>query len=197
MKELLHTLSHTGLSGFGNMLLTGAAVGVAFTVIGMTALYVVKYAKETPELRTLECMIGVERSDCPRYGAEMDALKGKLSDLAEKTATAESKLANLRAVETAVDEVTLFTSHDDPYSAYNVMVGTVYSRLVEPDSAPEYFCYIGLSRGTANEDRNLHLYTRSGPVELDGETLRKAGVSTETLAFARSVCKPFLIGRAS
>ena len=126
----------------------------------------------------------------------MEALQNKLDDLTQKSNAAEGKLANLEAIETSVDEVTLFASHDDPNSSYSITVGTVYSKLIEPDMAPEYFCYISLNQGNANEDRNLHIQNRYGPVEFDQDTLRKAGVSDATLKFARSLCAPFLIGGA-
>lgn len=194
--KLFNSLSRTGLSGFGNILLTGTAIAVATTGIALTGLYILKYTQETPEIIQLQCAVGVARADCPRYGAEMDALKTKLSDLSEKTAQAEGKLHNLRMVETAIDEVTMFASHDDPFSNYEVTVGTQYTRLVEPELSPAYFCYISLGHGQAGEQRNLHFRNADGKViELDVQTLSEAGISAQTMEFARSVCKPIIIGQ--
>jgi len=166
----------------------------AHLISRLTALYLVDHVDETPGVKSLQCMIGISRPDCPRYGEQMKELQSKLDDLVKKSNAAEGKLTNLKDIENSVDEVTLFETHDDPNSTYTVTVGTVYSKLVEPDISPEYFCYIGLDRGNANEDRNLHFHNRSGSIKLNADTLRKTGVSSSTLKFAASVCKPFVIG---
>ena len=192
--KLFKSTSRITMSLLANTVLTAVVAVIATCGIGLTALYLIKYVDETPAMKSLQCMVGISHAECPRYGQEMDDLKAKLKALAKQTAKAEGKLANLRAIETAIDEVTLFATHNDPNSAYKVTTGTVYSKLLEPDLSPRYFCYISLNNGEANESRNLYIRNNSGSVEINADTLRKAAVSTETLAFARSVCKPFLIG---
>lgn len=194
--RLLNAAWRLFASILANTALVAVSAGLAVGAVGLTALYLVKHIDETPALKTLQCMAGFSRPYCTNHEEEVAHLKSELAALTEKTARAENKLANLQAIESAVDEVTLFETHDDPNSALDVTVGTIYSRLLEPDMTPKYFCYVQLSRGTANENRNLYIQGLSGPVDLSRDDLRRAGVSEATLNFGRSVCKPFLIGRS-
>ncbi|MCK5385430.1 MAG: hypothetical protein KAJ29_07600 [Alphaproteobacteria bacterium] len=195
MKHFLHSISQVSFATIGNALLITIAGVMIVCGIGLTTLYLIKYVDtDTPEIKTLQCMVGIVHAECPRYAQEMGDLKARLKALAQQTAQAEGKLANLRAIETAVDEVTLFSMHTTPNSKYSVTVGTVYSRLLEPDLSPSYFCYISLDDGAARENRSLYFKNKTERIDLDSETLRKADVSAETLAFARSVCKPLIIG---
>ncbi len=204
MKALRH-LSNVFLSVLANTVLTFIAIVVILCGIGLSALYLIKYVDtDTEEIRTLQCLIGFVHEGCPEYKAEMSALQEQLQGLqAQKTETearlaelkgATRKLENLRRIEDAIDSVTLFQKHYAPVSGFQVTVGTVYSHLVEPDLSPEWFCYISLPAGAFQEDRNLHFRHKSGFQNFDAKTLRSAGISAETMRFAKSVCKPYLIG---
>ena len=178
-----------------NTALVMIAGSIGLCGVGLSALYILKYVDtETPEIVKLQCMLGSDRLDCPNNRKEVEDLQGKLNELSKKTAEAEEKLKNLRAAEETTDTFTLFTMHKDPNSDYTVTVGTVYTQLVEPNRAPEYYCYINLNNGAANENRNLYIWQSARPINLSTNTLRKAGVSNSTLSFAKSVCKPTLIG---
>ncbi len=206
MKFLRH-ISNVFLSVLANTVLTIIAIAVILCGIGLSTLYLIKYIDtDTPEIRTLKCMIGFVHEDCPQYKAEMTALQGQLQDLqAQKLATEQKllelkdvgrKLENLRRIEDAVDTVTLFRQHIDPSSRLTITIGTEYSRLVDPDLSPDYFCYINLPAGRFQEDRNLNFRNASGFKDFDRASLKQAGVSTETMKFAKSVCQPYLIGGA-
>lgn len=201
MRNILSKTIRTAFSGFGNALLATTATGIAILCIGLAALYLLKHLEETPEMIKLQCLLGITHIECPTYRQDMDKLEAQklsleeqLEKLVKQSQKAESKLQNLRRVESSVDEVTLFATYDDPNSKLSVTVGTVYSKLVEPDTHPEYFCYITLGMGNAGEQRNLHFYSRNGSTSLSDREIYKAGVSKDTLGYARSVCKPTLIG---
>jgi|GEM_PF-6394121 len=201
--QIIQSASRFSLSVLANTALITVSGALAASAIGLTALYLVEYIDETPSMRTLRCMVGLTQENCLRYDKEMDALQSKLellkreiANAEQKTVEAEEKLVNLRRIETAIDKVTLFETHKVPNSTLTITVGTVYSRLLDPELAPQYFCYVDLARGAANESRNLHFNSTSGPVELSKANLRKADVSDSTLQFGHSVCKPFLIGQS-
>lgn len=180
MKKLFHKLSQSSLSGFGSALLISAALGVALITVGVTALYVAKYAKLTPEMKTLQCLLGL-RPDCPDEMA-------KLRDLQEQ-------MARLKSAEDQVDKITLFSVFTDPGSGLKVTVGTIYHKLSEPDRAPPYYCYIDLAMA-GGVSRNLYIRSAGASdfLTLDDATLRASGIGGETLDYARSVCQPLLIG---
>lgn len=192
---LFSSASRISLSFLANTALLTVSAGLAVGTVGLTALYLAKYIDETPAMRKLQCLAGLSRPYCIEANAEVESLKAKLAALALQTAAAEKKLNNLRAIESSVDTVTLFETYDDPNSSHRITVGTVYSRLLEPDLTPQYFCYVSLGRGDANEDRNLHFQSTSGPISLTKQDLRKAGISDATLEFGHSVCKPLMIGQ--
>lgn len=201
MRNLIAKTIRTTFSGFGNALLTTTAIGITTLCIGLAALYLLKHLEETPEIIKLHCLLGISHVECPAYRHEMDeleeqklSLEEQLQKLLEQSQKAESKLHNLRRVESSVDEVTLFAAYDDPHSSLMVTVGTVYSKLVEPDSHPQHFCYFTLGMGKAGEQRNLHFYSRNGSASLSDHDIYNAGISKDTLDYARSVCKPTLIG---
>ncbi|MEM0951787.1 MAG: hypothetical protein AAGI66_06555 [Cyanobacteria bacterium P01_H01_bin.74] len=157
-------------------------------------LYLAKYVDETPELVKLQCMMGVDRGDCPDQKAQINDLEAKLSQLSNKTAQAEKKLTNLRAIENSIDTVTLFAKHTDPSSQLGITVGTIYKKLTEPDPEPSHFCYISLFSTDTNVLRHLTFHDTTGPVSFTPKRLAQAGLSQKTLNYARSVCKPYLIG---
>ena len=195
----LKNLDFKGFVSFAKVVMVHTALGLIATSvglggIGLTTLYLAKYVDETPELVKLQCMMGVDRGDCPDQKAQITDLEAKLRQLSTKTAQAEKKLANLRTIEETIDTVTLFANHKDPSSPLGVTVGTVYTRLTEPDPTPSYFCYISLLSTDTNVLRQLTFRTSSGPVTISSEKLAKAGVSPQTMNYARSVCKPTLIG---
>jgi hypothetical protein len=152
MKKFFQTLSRIIMATLGNMLLLSITVAIALCGIGLTALYLIKYVdRNAPEVKALECAIGLtQRGDCPDDQAALHALEAKFSDLQAKTNAAEGKLNNLRKIESVVNEVTLFATHDDPNSDLSVKVGTIYTRLVEPEKSPAFFCYIQLPNDSAN-----------------------------------------------
>lgn len=195
-------LNRTASSIVSNGLLALVAATVAAGGVGLTVLYMVDHIKETPGMKTIHCFLDPSRRDCPEYDAAMKRLKTELEAMvAERNRIdAERKeiagqLAGLRAIETAVDEVTLFETHDDPNSDFDVVVGTVYKQFVESEPKPEaFFCYIELRNGEAGESRNLHFRNRFGLTSIPATTLEMEGIGEATMAFARSACKPFLIG---
>ena len=198
MQNVFHTLSRTSFSFLGNALLCAVALGVAVCGIGLTALYLLEHVDETPSMKTLQCVLGAARPDCPRHTQEMTRLKAELEDMIAARNAVDAQLAGLQAVETAIDEITLFETQRDPQSGLEITIGTVYTAFVNERPMPDsYFCYINLHHGAAGESRNLHFRGPSGPITLSKTKLIQAGVSSETLQFGRSVCKPFLIGLSS
>lgn len=192
--RLFKTISTFSMSMMGNALLLTAALLVALCGLAMTATTLIRYVEETPPLIQLQCFIGFERADCPEYGAELDALRGQKTAIEDALRQAEAKLAGLAAVERAVDEINLFENFNAP-DGQTVTVGTVYTALTNPNPRPEYhFCYLNLPAGDFGENRNLHFHGRLGPTPVSASELGHAGISEETLAYARSVCQPLLIG---
>ena len=162
MSGMMNAVSRFSVSTAGNVVLVTVVVGVAACALGLGALYLIDNVKETPAITKLGCLVGFNRAGCPRYDAEMQALKDKLEALVQETARAEDKLANLRAIENAVDQVTLFETHGDRDSAAYVTVATVYSRLSDPEPVPQYYCYIILDAGPANESRHFYIRIVTG-----------------------------------
>lgn len=197
MRDVLLTASRSLMSMLANMLLFSIAGIIAVSALALTALYLADYLEETPAVKSLQCLIGVSRPDCPRYAEEMANLKANLEAMIREHKKLNTQLTGLRAVETAVDEITLFESHTDPSSGLIITVGTVYTEFVKPRPAPEaYFCYIDLPDGSAGENRSLHIQSHKGEIDLSDATLQQANVSEVTLRYARSVCKAFNIGEA-
>lgn len=194
MSGLLHAASRAGLSAAGNLALATVAGGIALCGAGLTALYLIDNIRETPAVTEMLCLVGVERPGCPDRAEEEARLRRQFAELQARTQAAEAELRSLRAVDD-VRSVTFFQDYEAPDSQLTVKVGTVYSHLIG-NPPPEYhFCYIELPRGAAGESRHLAFHTQSGPATISAETLRAAGVSQATLEFARSVCRPLLIGR--
>ncbi len=195
MKQFFHKIANTSLSAFGQMLLMSCAVLVALCGIGLTGLYLIKYVdRNAPEAVMLQCAVGVERPDCPSHLEELARLKAERQALQDDVAQIEGKLSAIERVENEVDMITLFDTHNDPHSDLTVGIGTRYTKL-NIHERPTYFCYINLHSGEVNENRTLHFRdASSGDIEISRSTLHKAGVSQDTLDFARSVCQPTLIG---
>ncbi len=194
MKQFFTEASRSFASAIANTLLLAIAAAIVTSALTLTALYLTEYLEETPALKSLQCFVGFSRPDCPRYAEEMTNLKANLEAMIKERQKLDRQLAGLRAVETAVDEITLFESHIDPASGRSITIGTVYAEFVDASPAPEYhFCYINLSDGTAGENRNLYFQNRNGEITIASGTLRQAGVSRATLSYARSVCKAFKI----
>lgn len=194
---MLQSITNAGASLLQNTALIAVNAIVGITVVSLTALTLIKNFEDTPEIRTLSCAVGIERSDFPEHAAKVKRLEADLKEMIAQRESIEGQLAGLRAVETAVDEITLFESHDDPNSRLEVTVGTVYNEFVNERPTPKHhFCYINLKSGKAGESRNLHFHSASGARSISASTLRKSGVTKKTLKYARSVCKPFVIGKS-
>ena len=205
MKHLFGTISRLTFSLFGNALLMTVAGGVAACGIGLTALYLIEHIEETPALKSLQCFVGIPpRPDCPRYHEEMERLRiERDAVIADRDAVmveyddVQRQLAGLRAIENAVDEITLFEYHVEPDSGSTIVVGTVYREFVNEQPEPaSHFCYLMLEDGDAGEDTNLWFRTSSGVVDVTPTTLRKTGITAESLEYGRSVCTPYLIGQS-
>ncbi len=196
MKDIIFTASRSVISVLANALLLSIAAVIVISALTLTAIYLTDYLEETPAVKSLQCFVGFSRPDCPRYAEEMASIKADLEAMIRERELLDTQLKGLRAIETAVDEITLFESFTDPSSEMKVTVGTVYTEFVKSRPSPEaYFCYIDLPSGPAGEDRSLHFQSRRGPTTLSLETLRQADVSPVTLNYARSVCKAFEIGQ--
>ena len=193
MIRLFNTVSRIGLSAAANAALATVAGAVALGGIALTALYLIEAVDETPALVRLLCLAGIERADCPRHTEEMARLQAERDALQARIRAAEDDLRGLRAVDD-VDTVTFFQEHEAPDSPLTVHVGTVYDHLIGNLAPVHHYCYIALSSGPAGETRNLHIHDSSGPVGISPDAMRAAGVTQATLAYARSVCRPFLIG---
>lgn len=195
MKQVLIKASRSLFSALADLLLIGIASVIAGAALTLTALYLIDHMEETPATKSLQCFIGISRPDCPRYAEEITELQAELKTMIDEREALEDQLTGLRAVETAVDEITLFESHTDPVSGLEVTVGTVYTEFVKAQPSPEaYFCYLNLPLGPAGESRNLHFKGRGGEITVSSKVLKKANITARTLNYARSACKPFVIG---
>ena len=178
-----------------SMLAVTGAVGV--TALGLVTLTVMKHYEDTPEIKTLACALSLPRTDCPAYGAKLNRLEAEIEAMQLEKNQIEGRLSALSAIERSVDQVTLFETKTDPESGFEITVGTVYRTLTNAAPQPDhYFCYVKLENGPAGESRNLHFQVPSGPINVPASSLREAGVDADVLAFGRSVCTPFLIGKA-
>jgi hypothetical protein len=196
MTRFFRTVSRISMATLGNALLGGVAAAIALCGIALAALYLIKYVDDdTPEMIRLQCAVGISRPDCVDYQKELDDLAAQRAALAKELAALKAKLANLKRIEENVDSVTLFDTTDIPNSSLSVTVGTRYSKLLEPELRPTYFCYIDLP-DVDGVDQNLYIRSISSNIDIGEHALRLAGVSQSDLSFARSVCKPFLIGEA-
>ncbi len=192
---MLKSITSAGASALQNTVLIAVNCIVGITVVSLIALMLIKNFEDTPEIRILSCAVGIERSDCPEYSAKVKQLEADLKEMIAQRKAIEDQLAGLRAVETTIDEITLFESHKDPHGGLEITVGTVYKELVNERPKPKnYFCYINLKNGKIGESRNLHIQDPSGPRSISPLTLRQSGVSKKTLEFARSVCNPLMVG---
>lgn len=193
-------LSHMSLSGLGNMLLTTTAIGVAGTGVILMGMYIIKYAKETPEMVTLQCAVGVSRPDCPTYQealkdaqAALDAAQAERQRLADEVSAIKDMLEALDRVEHGVDSVTLFSMKALRGTSHRLNIGTVCSSLTRPSSDPTYYCYIELGKINGIQ-RQLNIRDATGDVPVSQTQLLESGVSSDTLQHAREQCKPYLIG---
>ena len=178
-----------------NIALTGIAIGIASAGVGLTALYLADHIEKTPAMVKLICLVQ-DNYECPDRKAEMAALETELQRMIDDREKLEDQLAGLRRLESSVDHVTLFETVDDPNSSLTITVGTVYRKFVDAEPEPSsYFCYIDLQRGSAGESRNLHFKHSNSWADISADRLIEAGVSEATYEFAKSVCKPTLIGR--
>ncbi|GAB5512268.1 MAG: hypothetical protein Rhims3KO_36690 [Hyphomicrobiales bacterium] len=193
MSRFLNAVSRAGLSGMGNAALATLAGGVAACGVALTALYLMENIEATPATTELICLFGLGRPDCPDRMEEVAKLEGKLADLTARTRAAEGQLHSLRAVND-VNRVTFFQTFDPPSGGPEVTVGTVYSHLIGNPAPVYHYCYIDLPDGMVGEDRYLNIHNARGPIEVSASALRAAGVSESALAFARSICRPFVIG---
>lgn len=199
---MINFLANAGASLLQNTALFGVNVIVGGTISALITMTLMEHFEDTPEIQTLSCIVGIKRHDCPDYHAAMDQLKAEQEALRDSIKASETKrdmleaqLAGLRAIEGAVDEITLFNNFPDPSSGTSITVGTVYKKFVDPAPQPDsYFCYINLEVGSAGENRNLQFYGPEGVIDVKDTSLKQAGLNQKALSFGKSVCKPFLIG---
>lgn len=195
MSTLIERAGRSVSSLLANALLVVVMLTVATGGAGLTVLYLAEHVEETEGMKKLRCFVDPSYEGCHDQEAALNRLKDELAAMAGERERIEAQLAGLRAVETAVDEITLFQTHEVEGEEQDVVVGTVYTRLVEARPEPErHFCYLRLEEGTSGESRNFHFQTKDGSVEVSAAKLRKMGVASKTMEFARSVCKPLLIG---
>ena len=185
--KIFNAFSRFSMSVAANTLLSTVATSVALAGIGLTGLFLVTYVQETPEVIKLKCVIGIEHPACPDKEAEY-----QIKNLNDKIAEMEGKLSDLAKVEEAVDTVTLF-KHIDLHGDMKMTVGTVYSKLIDPEKTPNYFCYIKLKGGHALEDRNLYIRNSREDVTVSKADLAALNIPQATFSDARSQCKPYLI----
>ena len=185
----------------GSVLLTGVIAVIAGLGVLVIALYGTGHYKETESVLALRCLVQPDHLECPDQKAKVADLRAKLDGLAEKYDSllsqrnaVQNRLASLEAIETAVDEVTLFETFTEPETGIGIVVGTVYKSIMVGQPKPErHFCYIQLDHGVAGESRNLSFHSRRGPIEISEDTLAKANVKPVVLAYGRLVCEPFMI----
>jgi len=130
------------------------------------------------------------------WESELSVLRDEKSALEEAKEKLQNNFDNLVKIENSIDTVTLFSMHVIPKTQLTVAVGTNYSRLTEPTLDPKYYCYIEFPGRAGHEYRNLYIYSYGIDIALDADTLAKNGVSDAALKFAKSKCKPYLIGEA-
>lgn len=183
------------------LVLTTIAGGVVLSGLGLSGLYIAKYFKETPEMIKLGCFLGIELPECPQTQSKLDALRDTLSSLEDKAKVvqdklddAESKLSRLRNVESQIDEAMLFEFHIDPTTKKTITIGTQYTKLIEPEKNPEFFCYFNLGDDDSGASRSYYFKPSSIFSFFEDVKLKKLGFSDKTIEFARSICKPTLIG---
>lgn len=200
--RVLGSISRAVNQFFGSVVMMLAVL----VLIGGGALLIMLYGvnsyKETDGVLILRCWVDPYYPKCPEYPNELDRLRLQLEDMEADARRLrferdriEQQLAGLRAIETSVDEITLFNQYDDPYSGFTIAVGTVYQKFVNRSPQPEYhFCYIRLSSGGDGTNRDFHFHSIEGARDVAESKLDRLGIGAPTMAFARSVCKPFMIG---
>lgn len=195
MRGFLSSITRIGLSGLGSVLLVTSIMAIATIGLGMAGLYVFKYAQVTTEMRQFQCyVLGTQHPDCADYQKELDDLATERAALAKELAGLQRKIANLKKLEEAVDTITLFQTHKIGTSDYSLTVGNKYHAITNGDDGfDSYFCYIDLGSDDG-VDRQLNIRHTSGDVDVDADTLRRAGLSTLALEYARAKCKPLMIG---
>ncbi|MCK4945707.1 MAG: hypothetical protein KAS59_05550 [Alphaproteobacteria bacterium] len=200
MTKFFNTLSRVSMAMLGNTLLASVAVSIALCGLGLASLYLFKYVdNDSPEMIQLQCVVGIERTECVNYQKKLDdlrvqreALAKRLAALKQEMSKANKQLNGLRALEDAVDKVTLFNNQKIQGTNFEVTIGTVYNKLIGINQAPEYYCYINLIE-VGDINRNLYIRNNNGNIQLSAHTLSKVGVTKQALSYARSVCKPYLI----
>lgn len=95
--------------------------------------------------------------------------------------------------------MTLFSTHTLPgKKQLKVIMGTVYraSSLlnVEDGYVPEYYCHIRLLPSEKNISRHVDIRSGGKDHMLNSRIMRDADINEFTLAFAKSHCKPYIIG---
>lgn len=209
---MLRQILNAGTSTLQNTALLGANVAVLGLVGGLTALTLMAHFEDTPEIRDLACFVGVERTDCPDYGAklreakerekrlrlELDALERKRQGLeADKAAieaerqSVESQLVSLRTLLDRFDSLMGFEHEDSPNGKHRLTIGTRYKTFVDLNEAVEgWQCSFNLPDGSAGEDRSLYFRTVAGERSVSSRQLQKANIDPSTLAWAKDRCRP-------
>lgn len=193
MTKIFRKLLNMSFAAISNALLTFIAICIALCGIGLTTLYLIKYVdNNAPEMKVLQCAVGIPRDDCIDYKKAFDDLKAKRQTLEGELAALKRKLHNLSLIAENTDSITLFDTTAIPDTALEITVGTVYKDLLSSSLQPEYFCYIRLPEHNG-VSRNLYIRNYDSDITLEHSNLLKAGVSTDALAFARTKCTPYLI----
>lgn len=185
--KIFNAFSRFSMSVAANALLSTVAVGVALAGIGLTGLYLVTYVQETPQVIKLKCIVGIDHPACPDKEAEY-----QIKNLNDQISLMKQKLRDLARIEKAVDTVTLF-NNIDLKGGMKMTVGTQYSKLIDPEKTPVFFCYIKLKGGHALEDRSLYIRNSSRDITVSKADMAALKIKPRTLSDARQKCKPYLI----
>lgn len=212
---MLRSLLNAGTSGLQNAALLSVNVGVAALVIGLTALTLIEHFEDTPEIKTLACIVGIERTDCPDYKARLRAAEEREQQLtadltsmdidrqrleAEKASIdaekqqVEAQLDSLRSLLEKFDSLMGFEHIDSPNGRHRLTIGTQYITFVDfNDAVNAWQCSFDLPDGPAGEVRKLYFRKLSGEIAVTERQLRKANIDRQTFEWAQERCRPLSI----
>ena len=201
MLKTVNSVARFTLSLAGNTLLAGVAGAVAVCGIGLTALYLIDNIDETPGIRQLQCLVGIERPDCPRQMAELDGLRADRDDLLARNRETEDELAAERArlavmrehiarLEGAFSGDMVFTE-GPPVAGLTVIVGTIYRHHGTRSEVVRSTCWAIQDRGGLDPRLTLAQMDGSGSigaVPVDAYDASLMGVTPADTAAARAAC---------
>ena len=196
--RLFNSLSRIGLSAAGDAALVTVAGAVFACGAALTALYLIDNIDETPGIRQLQCLVGIERADCPRQMKEMARLRQELATerarlvaMRNQIAGLESLRDRLASLEHSSESFTVF--YDNNEGRHIVTTGHRYASLVEPEMFQSGWCYIDLDfrRGLATDlyiaRINADLVVTPAPITDD--VLVNAGLTRTEIADALRRCQ--------